>query len=227
MREAKAPALQWYPGDWQRDSALRSCSLAARGLWSEMLWTMHDGQPRGYLRAGARRLDSVAVIARMAGAGPDENVAGLLAELEEAGVFSRDDGGTIFCRRMVRDTKLQDVRREAGAKGGATTQEKLREMAQRAADKGSRKGGAVRASKKQRRTEPEPDTKLAAAKAAGLEAVRGMRLLHSEVVDEALEDIRGAKTAEEVDACVSTVEQLSKRAEIEAGFASPSAAAGG
>ena len=224
MREAKAPALQWYPGDWQRDTALRSCSLAARGLWAEMLWTMHDGKPRGSLQAGARRLDSVAVIARMAGAGPDENVAGLLAELEEAGVFSRDDGGTIFCRRMVRDTKLQDVRREAGAKGGATTQEKLREMAQRAADNSGKKGRAMKARKE--RT-AEPDTKLAAAKAAGLEAVRGMRLLHSDVVDEALEDIRCAKTAEEVDACVSTVEQLSKRAEIEAGFAAPAAAAGG
>jgi len=32
---SKRPAFQFYPGDWRRDTALQSVSLAARGLWIE------------------------------------------------------------------------------------------------------------------------------------------------------------------------------------------------
>lgn len=220
MREPKAPALQWYPGDWQRDTALRSCSLAARGLWAEMLWTMHDGEPRGFLRAGARRLDSVEIIARMAGAAPGEDVAALLSELEEAGVLSRDAGGTIYSRRMVRDTKLQDARRAAGAKGGQTTQEKIRELtqihAERAAEKTMRRTTRTAAP-------AEAETALAAAKDAGLKAVRAMTALHGDAREEALADIRAAKSGEVVAACVSSAEQLNKRAAVELEFSTPAA----
>jgi hypothetical protein len=52
----KRPAFQWYPGDWRRDTALQSCSIAARGLWVEMLNLMHDGEPYGHLTAGGVQL---------------------------------------------------------------------------------------------------------------------------------------------------------------------------
>ena len=39
----------FYPGDWFKDPALRSVSLAARGLWIDMLCLMFEGDHRGYL----------------------------------------------------------------------------------------------------------------------------------------------------------------------------------
>ena len=46
----KLPWMKFYPADWRADPALRMCSLAARGLWMEMLSIMHEADPRGSLR---------------------------------------------------------------------------------------------------------------------------------------------------------------------------------
>lgn len=113
----KRPAFQFYPGDWQRDLALRSCSLAARGLWFEMMCLMHDGQPYGHLKVGSRPLDDPAVLAPLVGA-PVEVVARLLSELETATVFSRTRKGVVFSRRMTRDEALRAKRATAGKLGG-------------------------------------------------------------------------------------------------------------
>jgi hypothetical protein len=134
VTQSKAPAAQWYFGDWRRDTGVQACSFAARGLWIEMLGLMHDGSPRGHLRVGQLSLTTAAQIGRICG-GSEPEVAPLLAELEAAGVFSRTEDGTIFSRRMVRETHLSAVRREAGAKGGAVAQAKLRaEAGQSSAD---------------------------------------------------------------------------------------------
>lgn len=50
----KRPAFQFYPGDWQRDAALRSCSVPARGLLIEMICIMHDAEPYGHLRVNGK-----------------------------------------------------------------------------------------------------------------------------------------------------------------------------
>lgn len=108
----KRPAFQWYPGDWQRDTALRACSLEARGLWMEMLNLMHDGEPYGHLTAGTVAL-SVDDLARMVGI-TAKRCAALLAELESRQVFSRNAAQVIYSRRMVKDEHNRMVR----AKGG-------------------------------------------------------------------------------------------------------------
>ena len=118
--------MQFYPGDWQRDTPLRSCSLAARGLWAEMLWIMHDGNPRGTMRVGQKSITKPEEIAAMVGAKPGDPVAKLLAELEESGVYSRTEDGTIYSRRMERDSYISAVRRASGSKGGEVAQAKLR-----------------------------------------------------------------------------------------------------
>jgi hypothetical protein len=86
---------------------------------------MWDGSPRGYLKTG-RRLDDPATLSRMVGADSPEQVARLLVELETACVFSRDDEGTIFSRRMVREAHVSEVRSAAGAIGGQVAQAKVR-----------------------------------------------------------------------------------------------------
>lgn len=112
----KRPATQYYWGDWRRDTALQSCSLAARGLWHEMNCLMHDCDPYGHLCVGAAPM-SPSQLARLVGITPRECTA-LLAELETAGVFSRSEVGVIFSRRMVRDEQLRE-RRASGGQAGA------------------------------------------------------------------------------------------------------------
>ena len=43
------PWLKFYPADWRADPRLRMCSLAARGLWIELMSYMHEGEPYGHL----------------------------------------------------------------------------------------------------------------------------------------------------------------------------------
>lgn len=112
----KAPSFQFYPGDWLRDTALRCCSLAARGLWIDMLCIMHQGEPYGHLTVKGTPLEPQA-LGRMVGATPRETST-LLAELEGAKVFSRTATGTIFSRRMVEDERIRAARAAGGHLGG-------------------------------------------------------------------------------------------------------------
>lgn len=109
------PAFQFYPGDWQRDAALRSCSVGARGLWIEMICVMHQAEPYGVLLINGRPVDTPA-LSRIVGATTKE-VTIWLAELEAAGVFTRIDGA-VTSRRMVRDERIRNARASGGKLGG-------------------------------------------------------------------------------------------------------------
>jgi len=107
---------KFFWNDWRADPALRLCSFAARGLWMDMLCLAASHEPVGLVAVGGRGLDAGA-IARMSGGDPAE-VAALIAELETAGVFSRDRQGRIYSRRMVADARRTDAARLNGLKGG-------------------------------------------------------------------------------------------------------------
>lgn len=108
--------MKFYPAKWRADPALKNCSLAARGLWIEMLCIMHEAPRRGFLM-----VKGVVVTDRQlsfqAGA-PIREVATLIAELEAAGVFSRDFDGTIYSRRMCDDEEKLEIDRANGKTGG-------------------------------------------------------------------------------------------------------------
>lgn len=110
----KSPAFQFYPGDWRRDTALQVCSISARGLWAEMLFLMHDGEPYGHLATpdGPMSLRTLASLVHA----PLKLVTSKLGELERHGVFSRTSAGVIFSRRMVRDVTLRAKRAAGGVK---------------------------------------------------------------------------------------------------------------
>jgi hypothetical protein len=112
----KRPAFQFYPSDWRSDTALQSCSLPARGLWIECMCLMHESENYGYLQVGGKPMNSKQ-LARIVGES-QESVEALTAELEDAGVFSRDDKGCIYSRRMVRDEHIRNVRANSGRLGG-------------------------------------------------------------------------------------------------------------
>lgn len=109
------PWFKFFPTDWRSDPALRMCSMAARGLWMEMICVMHEAVPRGTLIVNGSPVNERQVSV-LAGISFKETVA-LLSELEATGVFSRDDNGTIFSRRMRRDEE-KAARDKANGKAG-------------------------------------------------------------------------------------------------------------
>jgi len=113
---ARAPAFQFFAGDWLRDPALRACTLGARGLWIDIIAYMHQAEPYGHLTVGGMPVTDQ-VLARMVGADLRQ-VRRALRELEAAGVFSRTEVGVIYSRRMVRDQDIRTRRAAGGRLGG-------------------------------------------------------------------------------------------------------------
>lgn len=109
--------VKWHFSKWLGDPALRMCSLAARGLWADLLAIMHECEPYGYLRLGERS-PSDREIARLVGTSHVKQVHESLAELISNRVCGVTADGVIFCRRMVRDKKTRDEGRRNGATGG-------------------------------------------------------------------------------------------------------------
>ena len=112
----KMPAIMFYTGDWLKDPAVRCLSLEARGLWIDMLCLMYESPVRGFLSVGAGTPVTATLLARMVGA-DKKQVQTLLDELNACGVFSVDESGVMFSRRMVADEKLRDAKSKAGKKG--------------------------------------------------------------------------------------------------------------
>lgn len=112
----KRPAFQFYPADWRKDSALQSCSLAARGLWIEMVCVMHECEQYGTLSVNGNAMTEQQV-ARLVGESPN-TIKRLVGELEAAGVFSKTEAGAIYSRRMVKDERVRNARAAGGVLGG-------------------------------------------------------------------------------------------------------------
>jgi hypothetical protein len=132
----KLPSFQFYPGDWLKDPAVRSVSIAARGLWIDMLCLMHESPRRGYLQHETGSPVNAEQLARMTGCSTVQ-VESLLSELDNVGVFSSAERGVIYSRRMVRDEKKRLLCSEAGRKGGGNPTFK---GASKGAPKGRNKG---------------------------------------------------------------------------------------
>lgn len=113
---------KWFWSDWMNDKGLRVCSYAARGLWIDMLAIMAESEKVGYLMIAGRPLTPEG-LARATGGSPEE-VSALLAELEAAQVFSRDNAKKIYSRRLVRDEKKRRASSEGGKAGGPASLEK-------------------------------------------------------------------------------------------------------
>jgi 5-methylcytosine-specific restriction endonuclease McrA len=111
--------LPWFPfhtADWRGDLGVQTCSLAARGLWMDMLSIMHEAKPPGHLVLNGRAM-TVDELARLISSRPKEVEKGL-AELERNRVFSRTAEGVIFSRRMVRDRVKRETASRNGKLGG-------------------------------------------------------------------------------------------------------------
>lgn len=129
------PAFQFYPDDWLGETSLRVCPLADRGLWMDMLCVMWVAPRRGFLQAGASRVEAEG-LARIAGA-TEAEVEQSLSRMEAAGVFERDSDGTIYCRRMVREEKQRLSKVQAGRAGGIASKRQAEPQAKRGSSSSS------------------------------------------------------------------------------------------
>ncbi len=116
--ERRNPFLKFFHTDWQADEALQECSLAARGLWLEMILYMHKAEPYGHLLINGRVPTNDDLMRRVRPRSKKEFTTAL-AELRENRVYSVTDNGVIFCRRMVRAADRVRTSRENGQLGGA------------------------------------------------------------------------------------------------------------
>jgi hypothetical protein len=95
----KAPAFQFYTGDWLKDPQLSMCSPATRGVWMDLLCAMHElgrsGQVTGTVEQLCRLCRCTTAEMRAA-----------LAELDSAKtaqISDRNGVVTVICRRMQRE----------------------------------------------------------------------------------------------------------------------------
>ncbi len=113
----KLPAIQFYPGDWHKDQGVQALDLMQRGAWFELLLMMHDSDERGVLLVKDQPMPD-AIIARRLGL-DNQTANQILTTLLDYGVASRRaTDGALFCRRMVKDERLREIRSQAGKKGG-------------------------------------------------------------------------------------------------------------
>ena len=114
---SKLPAIQFYPGDWRKDPGVQALSFHDRGVWFEIILLMHESDERGKLLLNGKPMPEQA-LARLLGL-DNQNLTNTLTTLLDFGVASRcEETGAIMCRRMLRDEKLRNIRKEAGSKGG-------------------------------------------------------------------------------------------------------------
>lgn len=103
MKSPRKPWMKFYPQDWLGDPGLRFCSVAARGVWIDMIALAHEATPYGHVLINGKS-PTISDLAKITGTSESECQT-YVEELESRGVFNRTRKGVIFSRRMIRDEK--------------------------------------------------------------------------------------------------------------------------
>jgi hypothetical protein len=108
---------KWFWADWLADPGLRACSLAARGMWMDLLCVAAINPQPGFVAIAGRAM-TIEEIARLTCV--DIAVANqLVAELLEKNVCGKSTlTGALFSRRIIRDSKKAAHARRIGKLGG-------------------------------------------------------------------------------------------------------------
>lgn len=119
----KNPSDTWFYNDWENDPELKTCSLAAQGLWMRLLCIAARSPEPGVVQIGDLNLslpEGLAYIALAVGR-PLEEIAPLIDELTTSGAASLDRKRRLINRRMVRAAALSRKRSISGAIGAEVT----------------------------------------------------------------------------------------------------------
>lgn len=106
----KLPAFQFYPGDWMKDPDLRRCSLAARGVWVDMLCLMFECEQRGVLATGGSPWSRTDVAQAVGGNG--DVTLRCIDELVAKGVCKVREDGALYSKRQVEDEEKRAETRQ-------------------------------------------------------------------------------------------------------------------
>jgi hypothetical protein len=122
----KNPSTTWYFTDWENDPALKTCSLAAQGLWMRLLCIAARSPEPGIVQIGTLDMSPPHGLTHIASAvgQPPNVITPLIDELLTSGTASRDRKGRLINRRMVRAAGLSQKRAVAGKIGADVTNEK-------------------------------------------------------------------------------------------------------
>lgn len=115
---ARGSSLRWAKfawKDWASDEALRMCSLAARGLWMELLCLA--AKNGGYVLINGKK-PTIEQISRLVGEAP-ATVQALVDELLDNGVMKVTSRGAWYSKRMTADNQKAKSCSEAGKIGAA------------------------------------------------------------------------------------------------------------
>lgn len=112
-KEDNRPSFQFYPKDWMTDDGLRVCSLAAKGLWAEILCQMFFSPVRGALLHASGKQKTAEDLANYIYKTNTKVIQNLLDELEHNRVYDRLENGTIINRKMYHEWQVSRKRIEA------------------------------------------------------------------------------------------------------------------
>lgn len=112
----KAPSFQFFPEDWLSNLKLQLCSMTSQGLLINLMCLMHQSQKYGYLLINGLQINHKQLTKLLRMNYKTFNMA--LNELILCGVLKQDESGILYCKRMVDDYRLREIRREAGKLGG-------------------------------------------------------------------------------------------------------------
>jgi|GEM_PF-1020803 len=112
------PWMKFYAADWRANTALRDVSLAARGLWIDLISIMHEAEPYGHLVDKKGQAMTIESLGKIIGSDREEIIPAL-DELLESEVAKKKKNGVIYSSRMESDEKKRRINRENGKKGGS------------------------------------------------------------------------------------------------------------
>jgi len=115
----EVPWFKWFPSDWLSEPCLTQCSPAARGIWMDMLCSMHlmkTGEVKGTEKS----------FSRMCRCSEADILDALLEfEVTKTAIVTKQNGSiTVASRRMRRERAISVIRAEAGSKGGSSGSKK-------------------------------------------------------------------------------------------------------
>jgi len=110
------PWFKFFPGDWIREPKLRRCSLAAQGVWINLICLSYECEEVGVFSTAGQPWPDRDVAAAVGG-----DIAEILRAIDELiakRVLERSKGGSLMCPRVVRDEEFRRKCSVAGKKGG-------------------------------------------------------------------------------------------------------------
>lgn len=86
--------------DWQSNISLKLCSTSTRCLWFELIILMASSEKYGFLCVNGKPM-KVSLISKLTCMTRQQIIKGL-KELEEKEIFSRDENGVIFSKKLFK-----------------------------------------------------------------------------------------------------------------------------